>query len=79
MTDDAEEPIKIVIVRHKPVEQKVSRLKGVTEVVNSRPVRIVHKSSNDDQSGKGSLRRPFFRSRVRKKLVSIRVYRRNCM
>jgi len=49
MTDDAEEPIKIVIVRHKPVEQKVSRLKVVTEVVNSRPVRIVHKSSNDDQ------------------------------
>ena len=49
MTDDAEEPIKIVIVRPEVVEQKVSRLKVVTEVVESRPVRIVHKSSNDDQ------------------------------
>ena len=64
MTDEAEEPITLVVVRHEPVqadvsrikfvkpevvEQKVGRIKVVTEVVKSRPVRIVHKSSNDDQ------------------------------
>ena len=64
MTDEAEEPMTIVIVHHEPVqsdaprikfvqsevvEQKVGRIKVVNEVVESRPLRIVHKYVNDDQ------------------------------